>query len=80
MITMSFKEDYRVEFGKLMPGDTFLYDGNLYIKTRTVLNTDSDLCRNALRFTNAEYLYFDSELEVEPVDIAITVSRKEPKS
>lgn len=61
---IQFKDFSQYLFGNLDPGDAFVFDGFLYIKTPEVW--DANFVANAVRLDYGLFSFFDADTEIRP--------------
>ena len=71
-MNVSYKYLNTVEFGTLEVGDTFIYNGEPYLKLEETYTSD-EWKRNAFGFDIRKMVFFDYSTMVKPVKADITI-------
>ena len=71
-MTISYRYSNAVAFGTLEIGDTFIYDGEPYLKLEETYTSD-DWRRNAFGLNICKSVFFDPSTTVKPVKSEITI-------
>lgn len=71
-MTVSYRYSNAVAFGTLEIGDTFIYDGEPYLKLEETYTSD-DWRRNAFGFDTRKMIFFDPSTMVKPAKSDITI-------
>lgn len=72
LMNVSYKYLNTVEFGTLEVGDTFIYNGEPYLKLEETYTSD-EWKRNAFGFDIRKMVFFDYSTMVKPVKADITI-------
>ena len=71
-MNVSYRYSNAVSFGTLEIGDTFIYDGEPYLKLEETYTSD-DWRRNAFGLDICKSVFFDPSTTVKPVKSEITI-------
>ena len=71
-MNVSYRYSNAVAFGTLEIGDTFIYDGEPYLKLEETYTSD-DWRRNAFGLNICKSVFFDPSTTVKPVKSEITI-------